>query len=78
MHYKGDVNETDIYKLKENDNIHCFNFCSGSISRDSIKDEQSEISLNRTVYNFSVDHSSFKKEDILNIHEYLMVETNIK
>ena len=30
----------------------------------------SEISLNGTVYDFSVDHSSIKKEDIVNIHQY--------
>ena len=27
---------------------------------------------------FSVDHSSVKKEDILNIHQYLMVKNSIK
>ena len=42
------------------------------------KDEQSQISLNGTVYDFSVDHSSIKKEDILNIHQYLMIKNNIK
>ena len=26
----------------------------------------------------SIDHSSIKKEDILNIHRYLMLENNIK
>ena len=30
-----------------------------------MKDKQSEISLNGTVYDFSVDHCSIKKEDIL-------------
>ena len=32
------------------------------------------ISYDDTVYDFSVDHSSIKKEDILHIHEYLMVK----
>ena len=41
-------------------------------------DEQSGISLNGTVYKFSVDHSSIKKENILNIHQYLMIKNNIK
>ena len=50
------------------------NFRLGSIS----KDEQSEISLNGTAYDFSVDHSSIEKEDILNIHKYLIVKNNIK
>ena len=31
-----------------------------------------ETSLNYTVYDFSVDHSTTEKEDILNIHEYLI------
>ena len=30
------------------------------------------------MYDFSVDHNSIKKEDILNIHKYLMVKTNTK
>ena len=50
------------------DNISWHNFYLGSILEDFIKVEQSEISLNGTVYDFSVYNSSFKKEDILNIH----------
>ena len=61
-----------------NDNISWYNFCLGSISKDITTNKQSEISLNGTVYNFSVDHSSIKKEDILNIYEYLMVKNNLK
>ena len=34
--------------------------------------------LNGTPYDFSVTHSLIKKEDILNIHQYLMLKTNIK
>ena len=30
------------------------------------------------LYDFSVDLSSIKKEDILNIHQYLMVKNNVK
>ena len=55
-----------------------YNFCLGSISQDFAKDEQSEISLNGTVSNFLADHSSNKKEDILNIQQYLMIKNNIK
>ena len=54
------------------------NFCLGNVLKDFTNDEQSETSLNGTVYDFSVDHSSIKIEDILNIHQYLMVEYNIK
>ena len=51
------------------DNVSWYNFCLGSVSKDFTKDEQSEV---------SVDHSSIKKEDILNFHKYLMVKNNIK
>ena len=37
-----------------------------------------QISLNGTVFDFSVDPSSIEKEDILNIHQYLMIKNNIK
>ena len=36
------------------------------------KDELSNISLNGTVYDISVDYSRLEKENILNIHEYLI------
>ena len=74
----GYVNKTEIYNFKAKDNISWYNFCLGSVSKDFTKDQQSEDSLNGTVYNFSVDHSSLKKEDILNIYQYLMIKNNIK
>ena len=43
-----------------------------------MKNEKCQISMNGTVYDFSVDHSSIKKEDILNIHQYLMIKDDIK
>ena len=55
------VNKTEIYKFKAKDNISWYTFCLGSVSKDFTKDEQSEISLNGTVFDFSVDHSSIKK-----------------
>ena len=55
-------------------NITWYKFCLGSVLKDFTKDEMSEISLNGTVYYFSVDYSRIEKEDILNIHEYLMVK----
>ena len=39
---------------------------------------KTEISLNCTIYDFSVEHSSIKKDDILNIPQYLMIKNNIK
>ena len=53
-------------------------FCSGSLSKVFTKDEQSDISLNGTIYDLSADHSSIKKEDKLIIHQYLMVKKDIK
>lgn len=49
-----------------------------SISKDFTKAGQSEISLNDTVYNISVDHSWIKKEGILNSQKHLMVKNNTK
>ena len=74
--YTGDdsylyVNKTEIFKFKANDSTSWYNFYLESVSKDFTKDEQHD-------YDFSVDHSSTKKEDILNIHEYLMVKNNIK
>ena len=59
------------------DNISWYKFCLGSVSKDFTKDEQSETSLNSTLYDFAVGHSPNKKEDILNIHIYLMVKNSI-
>ena len=55
-----------------------YKFYLGSVSQDFTKDRQSEISLNGTVYDFSVDHNPIKREDILNIHLYLMIKNNIR
>ena len=83
LHYNGDesylyVNETEICKFKAHDNISWYNFCIAKVSKDFTKDEQSEIFLNGAVYDFSVDHNSIKKEDNVNIHQYLMIKNNIK
>ena len=46
------------------DNISWYNFCLRKEVYQKIfkKDEQSEISLNGTVYGSSVDHSSIRKK----------------
>ena len=72
------ANKTELYKFKAQDNIGWYKFCLGNVSKDFMKNELSEISLNCVVYDFLVDHISVEKEDILNIHEYLMVKSNIK
>ena len=40
--------------------------------------ESREVSLNRNVYDFSVNYNSIGKSDILNIHKYLTNNDNIK
>ena len=72
------VNKTKIYKSKAKENINWYNLCLESVSQDFTKDEHSQTSLNASVYDFSVDHSSINKEDILNIHQYLMIKNNIE
>ena len=60
------VNKIDIFKFKANDTENWYDFCLGCISKDFTKDKQSEISLNGTVYDFSVDHIvQLKKEALL-------------
>ena len=61
-----------------NDNRRWYNFFLGSVLKDVSKDQESEISLNGTVYNFLVDHSSIKIENILNIHKFLMAKNKTK
>ena len=83
LHYNDDeshlyVNKTGICEFKANDNMSWYNFCLGSISKDFTKDEQSQISLDGTLYNFSVNHTLMKKEDILNLHQFLMFKNNMK
>ena len=83
LHYNSDesylyVNTTGICKFKTKDNIRWYNFYLGSVSKDFTKGEQSEISLNCTVYDFSADHCWIRKEDTFNIHQYLMIKNNIK
>ena len=53
-------------------------FCIGSISNGSSASEFREISLNRNVYDLSVDYNSLGKSDILNIHKFPMTKNNIK
>ena len=59
--------------VKTNDKISWYHFCLETESKDFTNDEQSEVSLNNTLYDFSVEH-----RDILNIHQFLMVKNNIK
>ena len=66
LHYKGAnsylcVNKTEIYKFKAYNNIHWYELCLGIVLKDFMKNEQIEISLNGTVYDFLCNHSSIEK-----------------
>ena len=82
LHYIDDesylyVNKTEICKCKVNNNRSWYNFSIGSVSKIFTKDQQSEVFIKRyCICNGSVDHSSIKKEDILNIHQYFMAINN--
>ena len=85
MYYNADnsylfVNGKEIFKFKaDNKNVNFpTQFCLGSICNKSSATKSKEISLNRNVYNFSVDYNSIDKCDILNIHMYLMIKNDIK
>ena len=67
LHYNGDesylyMNETEICKFKGHNNIPWYELCFGSVTKDFTKDEVRGISLNGSVYDFSVDHSPIEKK----------------
>ena len=74
------VNGNEIFKFKaDNKNVKFpTQFCLGSISNRFNAHESREVSLNGNVYNFSVDHNSVDKYNMLNIHKYLMTKNNTK
>ena len=85
LHYNADnsylfVNGKEIIKFKaDNKNVNFLNqFCLGSISDGFSATEVREVSLNGSVFGFSVDYNSIDKFDILNIDKYLMTENNMK
>ena len=85
LHYNANnsyllVNRKEIFKFKvDNKNINFpTQFYLGSTSNGFSATESREVSLNKNVYDFSVDHNSIYKSDILNIHKYLMTKSNMK
>ena len=54
----------EIYNILTHYNIRLYEFSLKSISKDFTKDNQREIFLNGTVYDFSVNYKAMKKEDI--------------
>ena len=61
-----------ICKFKALDIIALYYFCFRSVSKDFTNNKMSKISLKSTVYDFSTGYVLIGKQNILNIHEYLM------
>ena len=85
LHYNDDnsylfLNGKEIFKFKaENKNVNFpAQFCLGIISNGFSATESREVSLNGNAYDFSVDHNSIDKSDIIKIINYLMTNNNIK
>ena len=85
LHYNGDnsclfVNGKEMIKFKadnKNANIPT-RFCLGSIYDGFSAADSREVSLNRNVYDFSVNYNSIDKSGILNINKYLVTKNNTK
>ena len=61
LHYSGNesylyLNKIEICKFIAHGNIPEYELCLESVSKDFTKDEINDISLNGTIYIFSVDH----------------------
>ena len=85
LHYNADnsyffVNGKKIFMFKSgNKNVNFpIQSCLGRISNGFSATESREVSLNRNIYDFSVDYNSIDKSGILNIYKYLMTKNNIK
>ena len=65
-------------KFKANDKISCYNFCLGSESKDFTKDEPAKFFWVVLFMFFHLIIVQLKKEDILDIHQYLTVKTKTK
>ena len=74
------VNGKETFKLKANNKNVNFptHFCFGSKWNGFSATEPRKASLNGNLYDFSVDYYSIDKSNILNIHKYLMTNSNIK
>ena len=72
--------EKEIFKFKSfNENIDfSTRFCLANIPNGFGATESRELYLTENVYDFSLNYNAIDKSDILNIHNYLMVENIIK
>ena len=85
LHYNADkgylfFNWKEIFKLKSENRNNNFQtqLCLGSSSVRFSATESSEVSLNRNVYDFSVDYNYIDKTYLLNILKSLMATNKIK
>ena len=79
MYYKDENSyllaiRKEIFKLKGDNNSFPTQFCLGSIPNGFSATDSREVSLNRNVYDFSVDYNSIDESDIINIRKYLMTQ----
>ena len=51
--------------------------CLGGLSEDYNKNSCKDTGLHGNVYDFSVDYSAIRNDEILDIHKYLMKKNNI-
>ena len=84
LHYNCDnsylfVNGKEIFKFKaDNKNVNFpTRFCLGGIYDGFSATEFRGVSLNGNVYD-TVEYSSIDKFDVLKIHKYLMMKSDIK
>ena len=84
LHYNCDnsylfVNGKEIFKFKaDNKNVNFpTRFCLGGIYDGFSATESRGVSLNGNVYD-TVEYSSIDKFDVLKIHKYLMMKSDIK
>ena len=84
MHYDADnsylfVNGQEIFKFEaSNKNVNFpTQFFLGSISNGFSVIESREVSLNRNMYDFSINYN-FVDKSYISIHKYLITKNNIK
>ena len=79
LHYKDENSYflaigKEIFKLKGDNKSFPTQFCLGSIPNGFSAPDSREVSLNRNVYDFSVDYNFIDESDIINIRKYLMTQ----
>ena len=69
------VNGIEIHKFKAKDSeIVASPLCLGNISKACSVDNTKKTGLNGCVYHFSVDYDAIAADEILDIHNYLMIK----